>query len=73
MILTARSRVEDRVACPDAGGDYLVKPFSYLELAARARALLRPSHLPSESVLTVPDLCLDRVERKVARAGRQMN
>jgi DNA-binding response OmpR family regulator len=73
MILTARSRVEDRVQCLDSGADdYLVKPFSYLELSARARALLRRSHLPSESVLTVRDLCLDRVERKVARAGRHI-
>ncbi|HKN70028.1 MAG TPA: winged helix-turn-helix domain-containing protein, partial [Terriglobales bacterium] len=73
MILTARSRVEDRVQCLDSGADdYLVKPFSYLELAARARALLRRSHLPSESVLTVRDLCLDRVERRVARAGRHI-
>jgi DNA-binding response OmpR family regulator len=71
MILTARTRVEDRVQCLDAGADdYLMKPFSFLELAARARALLRRSHLPSESVLTVRDLCLDRVERKVARGGR---
>jgi DNA-binding response OmpR family regulator len=39
MILTARSRVEDRVQCLDSGADdYLVKPFSYLELSARARA-----------------------------------
>src|SRR5208282_4048677 len=54
MILTARSRVEDRVQCLDSGADdYLVKPFSYLELAAR-------------------DLCLDRVERRVARAGRHI-
>ena len=38
MILTARSRVEDRVQCLDSGADdYLVKPFSYLELSARAR------------------------------------
>ena len=73
IILTARSRVEDRVQCLDAGADdYLVKPFSFLELSARARALLRRSHLPSESVLTVRDLSLDRVERKVARAGRSI-
>ncbi len=73
IILTARSRVEDRVQCLDSGADdYMVKPFSFLELAARARALLRRSHLPSESVLTVRDLCLDRVERKVARAGRHI-
>lgn len=73
LILTARNRVEDRVQCLDFGADdYLVKPFSYLELSARARALSRRSHLPSESVLTVRDLCLDRVERKVERAGRHI-
>ena len=71
MILTARSRVEDRVQCLDSGADdYLVKPFSFLELSARTRALLRRSQLPLQSVLTVSDLCLDRVERKVSRAGR---
>jgi heavy metal response regulator len=73
LILTARSRVEDRVLCLDSGADdYLIKPFSFLELSARARALLRRSHLPSESVLTVRDLRLDRVERRVARAGRNI-
>lgn len=71
MILTARNRVEDRVQCLDTGADdYLIKPFSFLELSARARALLRRSHLPSESVLKVRDLSLDRVERKVERGGR---
>lgn len=74
MILTARSRVEDRVQCLDMGADdYLVKPFSFLELAARARALLRRCHLPSESVLAVRDLRLDRVERRVERSGRRID
>jgi two-component system copper resistance phosphate regulon response regulator CusR len=74
MILTARSRVEDRVQCLDMGADdYLVKPFSFLELSARARALLRRSHLPSESVLAVRDLRLDRVERRVERSGRRID
>jgi len=73
IILTARNRVEDRVQCLDTGADdYLVKPFSFLELSARARALLRRSHLPSESVLKVRDLSLDRVQRKVERAGRHI-
>lgn len=73
MVLTARSRVEDRVLCLDSGADdYVVKPFSFLELSARARALLRRSHLPSESIITVGDLRLDRVERRVERAGRRI-
>jgi DNA-binding response OmpR family regulator len=73
MILTGRSRVEDRVLCLDIGADdYLIKPFSFLELSARARALLRRSHLPSESVLNVRDLRLDRVERRVERSGRRI-
>lgn len=73
MILTARTRIEDRVQSFDAGADdYMTKPFSFLELSARARALLRRSHLPSESVLTVRDLSLNRVERKVERNGRQI-
>jgi heavy metal response regulator len=74
MILSARSRVDDRVQCLDTGADdYMVKPFSFLELSARARALLRRSHLPSESVLAVRDLRLDRVERRVERGGRRID
>jgi len=70
LILTQRTRVEDRVQCLDTGADdYLGKPFSFSELSARIRALLRRSHLPSESVLTVADLKLDRVQHLVERGG----
>jgi len=73
LILTANNRVEDRVRCLDLGADdFLGKPFSFSELSARIRALLRRSHLPAESVLTVGDLKLDRVERRVERAGRRI-
>ncbi|HVO79398.1 MAG TPA: response regulator transcription factor [Terriglobales bacterium] len=73
LVLTARSRVEDRVQCLDLeADDYLVKPFSFSELSARIRALLRRCHLPAESVLAVDDLKLDRVERRVERAGRRI-
>jgi two-component system copper resistance phosphate regulon response regulator CusR len=59
LVLTGRGRIEDRVQCLDLGADdYLVKPFSFSELSARIRALLRRSHLPVESVLTVEDLKL---------------
>jgi DNA-binding response OmpR family regulator len=67
IVLTGRTKVEDWVECLDLGADdYLGKPFSFSELSARIRALLRRCHLPAESVLTVDDLKLDRVERKVA-------
>jgi two-component system copper resistance phosphate regulon response regulator CusR len=73
LVLTGRNRVEDRVQCLDLGADdYLVKPFSFAELSARIRALLRRSHLPAESVLAVDDLKLDRVERRVERSGRRI-
>src|SRR5579864_5004563 len=73
LVLTQRTRVEDRVQCLDTGADdYLGKPFSFSELLARIRALLRRSHLPSESVLEVDDLKVDRVERRVERAGRRI-
>jgi two-component system, OmpR family, copper resistance phosphate regulon response regulator CusR len=71
LILTARARVDERVQCLDFGADdYLVKPFSFSELSARIRALLRRSHLSAQAVLTVEDLKLDRVERRVTRANR---
>src|SRR5260370_22207535 len=73
VVLTGRSRVEDRVQCLDLGADdFLAKPFSFSELSARLRALLRRSHLPASSVLSVADLKIDRVERRVERAGKRI-
>ena len=71
LVLTARSRIEDRVQSLDTGADdCLTKPFSFTELSARVRALLRRGPRTVEAVLRVADLELDRVARKVER-GRQ--
>jgi len=73
LVLTSRNRVEDRVECLDLGADdFLSMPFSFSELSARIRALLRRSHLPVASVLNVIDLKLDRVERRVERGGKRI-
>jgi two-component system copper resistance phosphate regulon response regulator CusR len=74
LVLTARARVEDRVLALDSGADDCVsKPFSYSELSARVRALLRREVRTMDSVLQVGDLKLDRVERRVHRAGRRID
>lgn len=71
LVLTARSRVEDRVQSLDTGADdCLIKPFSFTELSARVRALLRRGPRTIETVLRVSDLELDRVARRVERAGK---
>ncbi len=71
LVLTARSRVEDRVLCLDTGADdCLIKPFSVAELLARVRVLLRRSSSPAQEMLAVGDLTLDRREWKVERKGR---
>jgi two-component system, OmpR family, copper resistance phosphate regulon response regulator CusR len=74
IVLTARTRVEDRVASLDSGADdCLNKPFSYSELSARVRALLRRGKPSTDSRLRVADLSLDRVERRVERAGKRID
>jgi two-component system OmpR family response regulator len=68
LFLTARDEVEDRVRGLDTGGDdYLVKPFSFAELLARLRALVRraPGERPAE--LEVADLRLDPAAHRVWR------
>lgn len=72
LMLTARDGLRDRVSGLDAGADdYLVKPFEFEELLARARALLR--RRGSNAVLAVGDLQLDPARRVVERAGRVLD
>ncbi len=74
LVVSTRNRMEDRVQCLDLGADdFLGKPFFYAELSARIRALLRRSRLPAQSVLTVADLKLQRVERRVERGGKRID
>jgi len=74
LLLTARTEIEDRVEGLDAGADdYLAKPFSFAELSARLRALVRRGQPERPTVLTVGDLRLDPARRQVWRAGRQVD
>ena len=74
LILSGRARVEDRVKGLDLGADdYLAKPFSFSELSARVRALLRRNPSSLDIILRVDDLELDRAERLVRRAGRRID
>jgi DNA-binding response OmpR family regulator len=70
LLLTGSNGIDDRVKGLDAGADdYLAKPFSYAELSARMRALLRRSGGSTKIVLKVDDLELDRFARTVRRGS----
>ena len=75
MFLTARDQVEDRVKGLELGADdYLVKPFSFAELLARVRTILRRGRSAQEvTTLKVADLELDLLRRRVSRAGRRVD
>jgi DNA-binding response OmpR family regulator len=66
LMLTAKDTVEDRVLGLDTGADdYLVKPFAFMELLARVRALLRREGTTKTTELSVGDLSLDTATREV--------
>jgi DNA-binding response OmpR family regulator len=71
LVLSGRNEVDARVQCLDLGADdFLLKPFSYFELTARCRALLRRRQQFADPVLRHGDLELHRIEHKVMRGGR---
>src|SRR6267142_3808025 len=73
LILSARGQVDDRVKGLEQGADdYLVKPFAFVELLARVRALLRRGQ-PTPEKLQVGDLSVDCVRRRVTRAGESID
>jgi len=75
LFLTARDQVEDRVKGLELGADdYLVKPFSFAELLARVRTILRRGRSGIETTsLQVADLELDLLRRRVSRAGKRID
>ncbi len=74
IFLTARDEVEDRVKGLELGADdYLVKPFAFSELLARLRTLLRRGRNVQAEVLSIADLELDPVRRRVARGAARID
>jgi DNA-binding response OmpR family regulator len=70
LVLTGRADVEERVRCLNLGADdFLPKPFSFQELTARCRAILRRRERYADPVLRWDSIALDRLGRTVERAG----
>ena len=74
LFLTARDAVEDRVKGLELGADdYLIKPFSYAELLARVRTLLRRTPIRQQDTFELADLEVDMLKRRAIRAGQRID
>ncbi|HTH62306.1 MAG TPA: heavy metal response regulator transcription factor [Paraburkholderia sp.] len=74
IMLTARDRVDDRVhGLRDGADDYLTKPFSFLELVERLRALTRRARAQESTLITVGDLQVDLISRRAMRDGVRLD
>jgi DNA-binding response OmpR family regulator len=74
MILSVRSEIDQKVTLLDCGADdYLIKPFSFVELSARVKALLRRPRQIEDTQLTIADLILDRKTFSAHREGRTIH
>jgi len=74
LVITARDTLDDRLTGLDSGADdYLVKPFAFPELLARIRVLLRRGRAGEPAKMTLADLSLDMVTRKVTRGERPLD
>lgn len=73
LFLTARGQLEDRLKGLDLGADdYLVKPFSFAELVARIRTLLRRGPPRQDELLKIADLQIDMLRRRVVRGDSKI-
>ncbi len=74
LLLTAKDKVLDRAEGLNAGADdYLVKPFAFVELIARVRALLRRPQQSVETIISYQDLSLDTTNYSVERDGKRID